>query len=305
MTDDLQTLRTALAPEDPPQDVVDRSRHRLQHRIGGRSAFRKRIGWLAAGTGITAAAAAAAVAISVVPPSESPPKPTDTRAPARPLTGQGVLLAAADAAEATPDGSGTWWYVRETIERTSGPWVVNEFWTKPNGENWYRGEKTAGQLVHPAVVTKNPFSLPAAEQTLDQLRALPTDPKKLKAAIIYAIKHDDVRIGTGPIKDDPKALAEFTFDSFISLVSTLPAPSAVRAAAFRAIAAYPGVEYLGPVPGGEGLLLPDGERLVVDPETGRVSGASFIVSMDGAKWYPGDENGTIRIDAKWTDDAPS
>ena len=35
---DLQTLRAALTPDEPDQDVVDRSRHRLQNRIhGGRS----------------------------------------------------------------------------------------------------------------------------------------------------------------------------------------------------------------------------------------------------------------------------
>jgi hypothetical protein len=313
MTDDMQTLRAALQPDDPSQDVVDRSRHRLRNRIGGLTT-RKRNRWLAVGSGVTVTAAAAAVAIAMVPsaPTDSPLAPppsrgtTGTSAPARPMTAQQVLLAAATAAADHPDSSGTYWYVKEiTEEDTDRPADVYETWTTQNGAQWWRGFKSSGQLVANPFRIRNPFSLPAATMTLEQLRALPADATRLKAAIIQAIRRDDVRTSAGPIKDDPKMLASFTFDSFISLVSTLPAPPAVRATAFRAIAGYPGVKNLGQVPGGNGLRLPDGERLVVDPETGRVNGTSVIVTMDGAEHYPGVEGGTIRIDARWTDTLPS
>lgn len=315
MNDDLQTLHGALMPDEPSQDVVDRSRRRLQSRINGAPA-RKRYAWLAAGTGLTVAAAAAAVVITVVPgapakvpagpPSTADPSvPGETSTPAKPLTAQQILLAAATAAERAPNASGTYWYVKETVNHSDGSTDVEEEWTRPDGHQWFRGLKSRGGVLELGLVRRNPFSLPAAEITLDQLRALPTRPGKLKAAIIDATKHDDVRTSAGPIKDDPKMLAKFTFMSFISIVSTLPAPPAVRAAAFRAIAAYPGVRNLGPVPGGHGLLLPDGERLVVDPETGRVNGASVIVTADGGERYPGDEGGTISIFAEWTDTLPS
>lgn len=307
MNDDLQTLRAALLPDEPADDVIDGSRHRLQNRING-LATRRRNRWLAVGSGLTVTAAAAAVVISVVPgaPVEGPAKPPHTSAPAKPLTGQQVLLAAATVTEREPDETGTYWYVKETTEHPDLPEGadVYETWTRPDGVQWWRGLKSSGQLVKDPVRIRNPFSLPGAELTLDRLRALPADPKKLKAAIVSAIRHGDIRNSAGPIANQPKAVANFTLYSFMSLVSTLPAPPAVRAAAFRAIAEYPGVRGLGPVPGGQGLLLPEGVRLVVDPETGRVNGTSVIVSMDGAEHYPGDENGSISITAGWTDALP-
>jgi hypothetical protein len=150
----------------------------------------------------------------------------------------------------------------------------------------------------------NPFSLVGAELTLDQLRALPTDPEELKAAIAYAIEHGDGRTSAGPLKDVPELLAQAKFDSLISLVSTLPAPSALRAAAFRAIASYPDVRSLGAVPGGQGLLLPGGQRFVVDPRTGRVNGTSTFISPGGGN-YSVSDGGSAKITAEWTDILPS
>jgi hypothetical protein len=85
-------------------------------------------------------------------------------------------------------------------------------------------------------------------------------------------------------------------------VSTLPAPPAVRAAAFRAIATYPGVRVLGAVPGGQGLLLPGEVRLVVDPATGRVNGTSRYVA--GGQYTVAAPD-TAKIVAEWTDVLPS
>jgi hypothetical protein len=65
----------------------------------------------------------------------------------------------------------------------------------------------------------------------------------------------------------------------------VPAPPKVRAAAFRALASLPGVRSLGPVKGGQGLLLPDPDgknMLVVDPATSQVRGLSSDV-IDGRK----------------------
>lgn len=312
---DLQTLGAALAQDEPAQDVVDRSRHRLQNRIrGGGSSFPKRTAWLTAGAGITVAAAVA-VAVAVVPdaapddgpartgaaPGETAPRET---APTKAVTGQEILLAAATAAEQAPDATGTYWYVKVTIEHTDGPTEEWETWTRPDGQEWLRSMKTNGQVQAMGVVNENPFSLVGVELTLDQLRALPTDPAALRAAIVEGIRNGDGRTSAGPLKDDPKFLAQAEFDSLISLVSTLPAPPALRAGAFRALATYPGVENLGPVPGGQGLRLPSGRRFVVDPRTGRVNGTETFGYGAGATYTVG-EGGSARITAEWTDTLPS
>jgi hypothetical protein len=169
---------------------------------------------------------------------------------------------------------------------------------------WFRGKKTHGEIRQDPVATPKPFSLIGVDLTLDQLRALPTDPDALKAWIAKALEHTTARTSAGPFNEEDRKRA--TFDSLISLVSTLPAPPAVRAAAFRAIAAYPGVQNLGSVPGGQGLLLPQwstglgGVRFVVDPSTGRVNGTSVFVTMDGGEYHIVDPAGA-NITARWTD----
>jgi len=301
---DLRTLHAALDQDDPPQDVVDRSRRRLQNRITGGAASGKRTRWLVVGTGLTVAAAAAAVAISVVPgaPADSPQKQASTGASTKTVTGQEILLAAATAAEQTPEGSGAYWHVKVTEEgegRSAYGW---ESWTKPTGETWIRSAKSSGQVTQVAT-EPNPFSLYGATLTLDGLRDLPTDPAALAAWLTEAIKNGDGRTSGGPFRDNPEMLEQATFDSLVSLVSTVPAPPAVRAAAFRAIAAYPGVKPLGAVPGGQGLLLPGDQRLVVDPATGLVNKTSTYVIDGGVYSIP--EPGSASITAEWTDTLPS
>jgi hypothetical protein len=162
--------------------------------------------------------------------------------------------------------------------------------------------KSGGEVVSPPITRPAPFSLVAVDLTLDQPRALPAEPAALTAWIANAVEHSDARTSAGELTASARALA--TFESLISLVSTLPASPAVRAAAFRAIAAYPGVESLGAVPAGQGLLLPGGERLVVDPSTGRVNGTSVHLTMDGAVAGVAASN-TATIDAEWTDTLPA
>ncbi|MER6790344.1 hypothetical protein ABT262_00270, partial [Amycolatopsis mediterranei] len=73
---DLQTLRAALVPGDPAQDVVDRSRHRLQNRM--LTGPRRRVRPLALGAGLVTTAAAAAVVVATLPGA---PAPTPVPAP--------------------------------------------------------------------------------------------------------------------------------------------------------------------------------------------------------------------------------
>jgi hypothetical protein len=288
---DLQTVRAALTPDEPSQDVVDRSRHKLQNRMLGGSAPRKRIGWLAVGTGFVAAAAAAVVAISATQTTPAEPQATKT------VSGQEILLAAADQAQRSPEGTGAYWHT--TVEGSGDRF---EYWTKPDGQTWLRGAKTSGAVTPMGVHRPKPFSLVAVDLTLEELRALPRDPDALKAWIAEALKRSDAKTSAGKLTESDRKQAGL--QSLISLVSALPAPPEVRAAAFRAIASYPGVKSLGEVPGVQGLELPEVQRLVVDPATGRVSSTSIYVTMDGAV-YSVAAPGGAKINAEWVNTLPS
>jgi hypothetical protein len=286
---DLQTLRAALTSDEPTQDVVDRSRHRLQNRMLG--VPRRRVRPFALGAGLVAAAAAAAVVVATLPgtPAQAPPQ-----AVAPVVTGQEVLLAAATVAAKAPSDTGTYWHVTTKTGQDQ-----YEYWTTADGHQWIRGAKSGGRVQR--LDSPIPYRLAAVDVTLDQIRALPTEPTALRDWIADVLAHSEAKTSAGPLtaRDREQALLR----SLVSLVSALPAPPAVRAAAFRAIAAYPGVRALGSVPGGQGLLLPGDDRLVVDPATGRVNGTSTSVTADGALYYWADPGGAS-ISGEWTNSLP-
>jgi hypothetical protein len=289
---DLQTLRVALTPDEPTQDVVDRSRHRLQnHMLGGRR--RRHVRPLAIGTGLVAVAAAAAVVVATLPGTPAPAPAPQAAAPVA-VTGQEVLLAAATVAAKAPAGTGKYWHVKTT----SGS-LTYENWTSAEGRGWFRGAKSGGRVVPLALST--PLQLAGGDVTFDQLRTLPTEPAALRDWIANALLHSGARTSAGPLTASDRE--QMLLQSLVSLVSTLPAPPAVRAAAFRAIAAYPGVRDAGAVPGGRGLMLPGDDLLVVDPATGRVNGTSTFVTSDGAIYHSAAPGGAT-ISAEWTDDLP-
>ncbi|WP_410667185.1 CU044_5270 family protein [Amycolatopsis sp. cmx-4-68] len=269
---DLQNLRAALVPAEPAQDVVDRSRHRLQNRMLG--APRRRVRPLAFGAGLVAAAAAAAVVVATLPGAPAP-QAVDP--------GQQVLLAAATVAERTQVGTGKYWHVMTKVGKES--W---EYWTTTDGKEWYRTAKTGGKAVPES--RPRPFRLTGAEVTLSQILALPTDPAALRDWLANGLAHNRF-----PANQRDLAV----LDSLVKLVSTVPAPPAVRAAAFRAIAAYPGVHARG----GEEVELPGGGRLVVDPATGQVKGSAMFFNADGtpARTTDGD---TYAVSAEWTNSLP-
>jgi hypothetical protein len=291
---DLQTLRAALTTDEPAQDVVDRSRHRLQnHMLGGRR--RRRVGPLAIGAGVLAAAVAAGVVVATLPDTPAPAPVPQAAAPVV-VTGQEVLLAAATVAAQAPAGTGTYWHVK--IDESQD----YEYWTKADGHVWFRGAKSGGKVVLLGLPT--PFRLGGAEVTMDQIQALPAEPTALRDWIANAVAHSDIRTSAGPLTADQRQQA--VLEGLISLVSTLPAPPAVRAASFRAIAAYPGVRAVGAVPGGQGLQVPGpggSALLVVDPATGRVNQTSMYVTADGAVAQAA-EGTTMAISAEWTDNLP-
>jgi hypothetical protein len=304
--DDLKMLGTLLATPDPSRDAFDRGRHQLQQTIR-RPVRRHRAAGLGAGIGLTAAAAAATVVASVI--TAPTPAPSRPHAAARPSSQQ-ILLAAANSAAQAPTGSGTYWYVKTVIsDSPSDHW---ETWTKRDGETWLMGAKTGGKIfklpsprpdVHPR---PGHFALGGAEVSFEQLNRLPTGTAALKTLIVTNAAEQGSKYG-GPTSD-PILVREATFDALTALVSDLPTPPKVRAAAFRVMATLPGVQSIGPVKGGQGLLisLMGGQqaRLVVDPATSRVRDTNFFVTSEGAEFWVLPSAASATITAGWTNQLP-
>jgi hypothetical protein len=250
----------------------------------------RRTGWLATGAGITAAAVAALVLIASG--STAPPADANT-----------ILLAAAAAAEQAPASSGTYWHVRiEAVDGAGGQPAPTESWIQRDGQVWLRSQKTRGEVVK--LAQTSPFRLGGPEVTFAQLQTLPTDPDALQAWIAHALQRSDVTTSAG--KPGAKMQQQFVLDGLVALVSQLPAPPKVRAAAFRALASYPNVESLGASQGGRGLRFSLGEgrqaKLVVDPATSQVRDTNFYVTNDGAEVSLTHGNATIA--AEWTNQLP-
>ena len=91
-----------------------------------------------------------------------------------------------------------------------------------------------------------------------------------------------------------------------AVLSELPAPPQVRAAAFRALAALPGVTSLGQVGGGQGVrfTLLGGEQanLIIDPASGQIRATNFFVDNQGATFWQQIPNATIT--GRWTNTLP-
>ncbi|WP_214409510.1 CU044_5270 family protein [Sphaerisporangium fuscum] len=209
-------------------------------------------------------------------------------------SGRQILLAAATTAAATPEESGTYWYVRTAYTKTTpggdtGKSTV-ETWTRRDGASWVR-QSSKGKVIDnngDAGHWSDGFDLEGTRLSYEQIQRLPTDPDELAK---WLLQHATQAL-------TPKAARTTTL---IDVLSSMPAPPDVRAAAFRALAALPEVRSLGAVDGGEALSIKDsgGEiKLIVDPQAARLRGSSFA----------GDEgkaSGTITVEAaEWTDDLP-
>ncbi|NYD46508.1 hypothetical protein BJY14_002491 [Actinomadura luteofluorescens] len=266
-----------------------------------RPSGRRRVLLAAAGTAVTAAVAAVVIGTVGAGGSGRPDEGPGASAPSAP-SGRQVLLVAAASAAKVPAGGGAYWHVKTTsTAREGGARTSLESWTGRDGRIWWKGEKTGGKVV--VLTQPAPFRLGGPAVSLAQLQSLPSTPGELKAWIAAAVKRSDVRTATG--RPDAAARERSVFDGLLSLVSQLPAPPRVRAAAFRAIASYPGVKDLGAVKGGQGLSISFGgggeAHLVVDPKTSRITDTDFFVSADGARVAV---PGGAAIVAEWTDQAP-
>ncbi|GAA4637582.1 CU044_5270 family protein [Actinoallomurus vinaceus] len=307
--------------------VMSRIHQDLQSAERPRRTRKRRPVFLAAALTAVAGATAAAVVISTGDsgkPTGGPGGHATGRTTAS-LSAQQVLLAAASTAERTPGGSGTYWYVKTVTNEGTGKAPFQwETWTRRDGQEWFRGEKSGGKVVK--IVQPTPFRLGGADVSFAQIEKLPATPNGLKARIADIVKHGDVRTSAGRLNAEDQRDA--VFSGLVSLVSALPATPKVRAAAFRAIATYPNVKNLGAVSGGQALGITSShpappprpaarpprpaarggqagsapDRLVVDPATGRVHETNFFVTPDGAEAFV---PGGATIVAEWTKVLPN
>jgi hypothetical protein len=224
------------------------------------------------------------------------------------LSARQILLAAATTAARAPDASGAYWFDK-TTESVPGYRETDKTWSpRHGGPYWvWAGKKTHGRVIKlPSRgplrfdVTGNPGELrqlqglgplkvspgssrvaqTAGQLTIGQLRQLPADPAALKAKMV-AINNRYERLNGMP---DPGHVAIFM--SLTTLVAGTPAPPAVRAAAFRAIASLPNVTSLGPVKGGQAVKLALGGNqyatLIVNTATGQAR-SSLTVNRDAGQ----------------------
>ncbi len=332
--EELTRLLPQLAERDLPSDrhrqlqelVMNHIQQDLRSAARGPRRPPRRLAYLtsALAAGAVVAVAAIAVGAGVLGGAGTPVISGDdgSTAPApAPGSGQQILLAAATTAEKTPDGTGAYWYVKVvSIGSRSGESWQEETWTARDGRTWSRStwHNPAAMSASPSAFPTgapdgevielgppNPWRLGGPEVTLEQLQALPTEPAALKARIAELVRNSDIRTSAG--KPTAAQQRRWVFEGLVSLVSLLPAPPRVRAAALRAIASYPNVTSLGAVDGGRGLLIsfyPDEPpaRLVIDPTTGQVRRTNVLVLTFGGTMTS--DGGTFAITAEWTDALP-
>ncbi|MEV0201191.1 CU044_5270 family protein [Nonomuraea sp. NPDC050691] len=287
--DDLREIRTLLAKPEPSPEVVARRRQQLRAGMGGRLP-RRRARWLL--VPVAAAAVAAAAVIAVGRPGGPPPAVT---------TARDVLLVAATTAERTPEGSGTYWHITVTV----GSRPPSEYWYRRDGQFWIKGKGLKGNGKLFRFTTKpQPFNVGPLRMSFDELRGLPADEDALYTRLRSAVAGSGIRTSAGAPSE--KELDGFAVETLISLVSEAPVTPQVRAAAYRALAARPGVTDLGESGGGRRLRVPlsGGDReVVVDPDTARVRDTPVWVPLTGGVGFTDGEG--VTIDAEWTDELPA
>ncbi|MGI5166371.1 CU044_5270 family protein [Spirillospora sp. CA-253888] len=150
------------------------------------------------------------------------------------------------------------------------------------------------------------------------LRKLPGDPVALKAAVEKRMKPRERKMAEVMPAGGIRALHnDRLFQDTVALLTSLPAPPKVRAAAFRMLATLPGVQNRGKVTDALGRKgqavayrnLNDTveQRVVVDPATGRLLAVQQVVITPQARYR--ERVGQVRyysvlLEAKWSDKAP-
>jgi hypothetical protein len=272
----------------PPQRLAPGQQERIRRVLldeisrataSGRARRTGRRWWVIAAPATAAAAVTAlAVTLAVLASAASPviegPAPRSAGTP--PQAARQILLAAA--AKVAQQHPGKYWhfsFTSETINISdSGGGPPVDQWVDHKGTWWTNPECKQGLTDGAVMYLAGGLSdaLDTTKLTYNLVKHWPTDPAGLTARIA---SYDSAK------NDDLAALAE--------LETEVPAPPGVRAAAYRAMAGLPGVQYQGTVKGGRTVYIPprDGGPmvLVINPATGLIHAESWqpepnITSVD-------------------------
>ncbi|WP_034488129.1 CU044_5270 family protein [Actinomadura oligospora] len=328
--DELQMIATML-DEPPTQQSEDAVRHRLlngmrEPELPARRAWRRPALWSGLGLTATAAAVAGAVVLS----SGTSPRAPDHGTATQPMSAKTVLLIAAEHAEGAP-ATGRYWHVLRIQSRafrneqkdywTLGRQLVGQ-WSLPDGRSWtgYRGLGAVPMTARDAPAfrrdgspdpspisptldkdtTTKTFLVCGSAMTFKQVQALPDDPGKLRDALSRAVLRNHPTAG--------RTADEVVKYCVPDLLSFVPAPPKVRAAAYRMLATMPGVSTRGQVTderGRKGIALEvRGRRgitdtVIIDPDSSLVLSTSRTVPG-----VPGQFDKVLYLRSGWTDGNP-
>ncbi|MGH3157460.1 MAG: hypothetical protein ACRDNF_12900 [Streptosporangiaceae bacterium] len=246
-----ERIRSVLLDEISAATTPDQPRH--AHR-------RWRIPVAGAATAAAVTAVAVTLAVTVPAGRSGGGSPAQHPASAPPTSAQILLAAATSVARQNP---GTYWHFFISELPAS---YADDQWTAHDGNLWTSpmpcklGLPSGKTVMHIGAgqgfgLGKHPTTQPTPPWTYDMVQHRPADAAALKARIAtYANGKSD------------------ELSALIALELLVPAPPGVRAAAYRAIAAFPGVQNRGAVKGGHAVFIPvrDGGPLllVIDPATG-------------------------------------
>ncbi|WUH99056.1 CU044_5270 family protein [Spirillospora sp. NBC_00431] len=149
--------------------------------------------------------------------------------------------------------------------------------------------------------------------TMGQLRALPSDPKRLKAELMRWYEGHDTE------SDRPMDAAEWLYAVTRGMVLAMPVRPEVRAAGFRMLAGLPAVKSLGRVKDPQGRTgaaiavdkkTPGGvlrDQMIIDLETGAaLAGATVMLRPAAGSEVPAGRtlSSEVTLTADWTDASP-
>jgi hypothetical protein len=295
--------------------------------------------WSLAGTGLLAAAVAAAVVMGsgTAPPPKTSPVPASA---------QQILLAAATRAEQAPAQTGSYWHVKSVINQqfqvpagyNVTTRVVNESWNpvRSGDQSWWGQLKLGTHPSTPADVeawradgsptqwrvlfidlkaepqkaslirtTGANSYLGENEVSLADVRQLPTDPEQLRAWLVRRI------MAQGGIDSEQMVQSEL-FGAIVQLLAETPASPAVRAAAFRLLAATPNVHNEGEVRdelGRAGIRIvygvgADSGEMVIDPTGPQILSHKGTGTPSTSRGGVRVVDATLILTAGWTNDKP-
>jgi hypothetical protein len=306
--DEMTAVRDGWSMPEPPTAIAhDAARAALLRQISGgpqvvpqRTGRRWRVGlvWLTSGTAVTAAAVAAVVlALGAQTGTLQQSNRDENGMNSGSVSAQQVLLAAADAAQAQPNDTGAYWHTKETsLDPVNNIWVAEEYWISRSGNGFHKMSTQQGAQA----IVQPDFQVGGSRLTFAQLQQLPTDPTGLTESITKSFNRRDI--------PDDALPGEVAF-ALSRLLWEVPAPPAVRAAAFRAFAKMPNVTNIGAQDGGTAL------KVTFPPEPANKHGGKVpegsdhmiivIDTKDATVLSYTNYQGTVKFsEIGWTNDAP-